>query len=137
VRVGVAGIEGDGAFVGAHRVGSASEVFEGDPEVEGRGLVVGIDLQRCAVVPFGGGRRAFLVQQTAEVYVRLDVVRIGGDGPLVGVLGLLDGRHLQLASELVPVVGVELVRALARVGGVAMNERRRLRREVGDGEVEE
>src|SRR3954463_1345342 len=79
VRVGVLGIELDGAAIRVGGVGEAPEVVEGDAEVEGGDGVIGIDVERGAVMLCRRFKRAVVVKKTAEVYVRIDVRRIERD----------------------------------------------------------
>src|SRR5215212_5456555 len=88
VRVGVSGIERDRAFVRAHGVGGAAEVFQGDAEVEGGGLVIGIAFERGAVVFLGKRGGALLVQDAAEVHVGIGMVGLDFQRALIRVDGL-------------------------------------------------
>src|SRR5882757_2284360 len=70
VRVGVAGVDGDGALVLFQRLVGAPLVLDGDRQVERRRGVVGAQRDRRTVVGLGLGDLTRFVQQATEVDVR-------------------------------------------------------------------
>jgi hypothetical protein len=76
VGIGVLGVELQGALIGLDGVEEATKVFKRNAEVEGRGLVFGIELHRTAIMLLGSRRRTILMQKAAEVDVCIDVIGI-------------------------------------------------------------
>src|SRR6266536_6458536 len=83
VRVGILRIELKRAQIRINGILETSEILQGDAEVEGGNLMVGIEFESAAVVLFRGRRRAILVKEATEVYVRVDVIGIDPQQSLV------------------------------------------------------
>src|SRR5712691_6191842 len=98
VGVGVYGIELDRAAIRFDRVGVATEVLEGDAEVEGSGLMIGVGVERGAVVFLRRCGSLLLVKEAAEVHVGIGVTGIQRDDSLVRFLCLIDIGELELAA---------------------------------------
>src|SRR5947209_2449402 len=71
VRVGIRRIERHRAAIGFRRLVQTSQILEGDAEIEPGDVVIGIGLQRGAVLLLGGSGSAVLVQKAAEVHARV------------------------------------------------------------------
>src|SRR5438270_4093164 len=76
VGIGVLRIERDGVLVCGDRFALPSEVFKSDTVVERGDLVSWIELSRLTIVLLRGLRRTRLMEDPAEVDVRLDVIGI-------------------------------------------------------------
>ena len=85
----------------------------------------------------GRARLSLLVEEAAEIHVRVGVVRLELDGAAVRVARVGGGGRLDVAAEAVPVLGAQPLPVLPRLLGGALRERSGRGREVGDGEVEE
>ena len=119
--VGTGGVGGEGFQVGGDRLARAVEVLEGDAQVEAGGDVAGAGGEGAAVVRGGARGGAVLVQEPAEVQVRVRVLGVERQRLAVGLLGRGRRRRLQLAGQLVPVVGLEVL-AVARLGVGALGK---------------
>ena len=84
VGVGVVRIDANGLLVGEQRLGRPPQVLEGDAEVERRRPVVGSRGERRRVVRLGRRGVAGLVEQPAEVDVRVRMRGVEREGAPVG-----------------------------------------------------
>ena len=129
--VGGGGIGGDGQLVGRDGLRDASQVLERDPQVESRDGIVRARRQREEVVVGRRQRMAVLVKQASEVHPRSRVGRIQLQRALVGVLRLARRVHLQLAGEVIPVLGLALGRQVGGRGRPPRERQRPIRQRVG------
>ena len=121
VRVGEAGVEGDGAAVVGGGFAVAVEVLERQGEVVVGDRIDLVALQRQVVAARGGARVAGLVRHAAEVDVGVGEIRVELEGALVGGarrFGIIvleaDARGRTSRRPILPSAGARLARPRAR-----------------------
>jgi Tol biopolymer transport system component len=103
VRVREPSVHGQRPPVRVDRVGRAAQVLERDPQVERGRCMLGVGRERLAIMPLRLDHAILLVQQPAQVHVRVGVVGVQLERPAVGVARLLGVHRLELEAHLVPV----------------------------------
>src|SRR5262249_23644669 len=75
--------------------------------------VLGPSLQCLPVVRFGLFQPARLVEQTPEVHVRVGMIGRERQRAAIGIERLIDVARLEVATEPIPVVGVQVLGLIA------------------------